>query len=566
MLKTLTIRNVALIDHAEIEFSDKLNVLSGETGAGKSVILDSIDFVLGAKADKSMIRHGESECSVRAEFFSEDPQLRQIMQDELDIEPDETIVISRKLGTDGRGNIRVNGTTVSASMLRRLTSSMVDVHGQSDHFLLLKEENQLKLLDKIAGNRLEIALSLVKNDLQERKQILAKLQSLGGNEEERSRRCDILRFQIEEIRRTDWKEGEEEELLSLRNRFRNAEKLIEGLSLARAAITEGEPSGTDAVNHAQRALSSIARYDAKYAELSERLENLSAELADIGDVLEEFLNEFDFDENEQERVESRLDEIKTLKKKYGGSFEEVQSYLTKSEEELSLLEHSTEEIAKLNTSLSVCDDNLFAACTDATAIRKATAEKFCDGVVNELKTLNIPSAKFEIDFQPYSRADVAHATQNGLDNIRFLFSANAGEPLKELGKIISGGEMSRFMLAVKAKFAGNVATCIFDEIDAGIGGMTARAIAEKFAKISAQTQVIAVSHLARIAAFADRQFYIEKKESGNRTYSGIREISQQERSVEIARMLTGEATELSLRQAGELLAEAVRIKQTLNQL
>ena len=547
MLKTLYLKNIALVDEAEIAFSEGLNVLSGETGAGKSVILDSIDFVLGAKADKGMIRSGQSECSVRAEFTCEPELLRPVLE-ELDLEESDALLIVRRLNAD------VNGCPMTATMLRKLTSQLVDVHGQSEHFFLLKEANQLRLLDQIAGTEQERAE--VASLLKERRAYAEKLSSLGGDEGERERRADILRFQIDELENAALKEGEEEELTALRTKYQNAEKILGGLRTVRDALLS-DGGASDAVNTAHRGLISIEKYG-DYAALSERLESALAEIEDIGETAESLAEELDIDEREAERVENRLDEIKTLKKKYGGSVEEALMFLTRAKEELQLLENSAEECEKLKALLDGNAKKLYSACEALTKKRKEGAEGFTRRVTEELKTLNIPSARFEIVFDPYSEEDLPRANAEGLDRVKFLFSANAGEPVKELGKIISGGEMSRFMLAVKAQLSsiGTIGTYIFDEIDAGIGGKTARVVAEKFADIAKTTQIIAVSHLAQIAAFADRQFLIEKKEEGGRTFSRIRPLEEEERAGELVRLLGGEQGGSALMHAEELLKNA----------
>ena len=553
MLKTLYLKNIALVDEAEIAFSEGLNVLSGETGAGKSVILDSIDFVLGAKADKGMIRSGQSECSVRAEFTCEPELLRPVLE-ELDLEESDTLLIVRRLNADGRGSLKVNGCPMTATMLRKLTSQLVDVHGQSEHFFLLKETNQLRLLDQIAGTEGERAE--VASLLKERRSYAEKLSSLGGDEGERERRADILRFQIDELENAALKEGEEEELTALRTKYQNAEKILGGLKTVRDALLS-DGGASDAVNTAHRGLISIEKYG-DYAALSERLENALAEIEDIGETAESLAEELDIDEREAERVENRLDEIKSLKKKYGGSVEEALNFLTRAKEELQLLENSAEECEKLKALLESNAKKLYSACEALTKKRKEGAEGFTRRVTEELKTLNIPSARFEIAFDPYTEEDLPRANAEGLDRVKFLFSANAGEPVKELGKIISGGEMSRFMLAVKAQLSaiGTIGTYIFDEIDAGIGGKTARVVAEKFADIAKTTQIIAVSHLAQIAAFADRQFLIEKKEEEGRTYSCIRALEEEERAGELVRLLGGEQGGSALMHAEELLKNA----------
>ena len=553
MLKTLYLKNIALVDEAEIAFSEGLNVLSGETGAGKSVILDSIDFVLGAKADKGMIRSGQSECSVRAEFTCEPELLRPVLE-ELDLEESDTLLIVRRLNADGRGSLKVNGCPMTATMLRKLTSQLVDVHGQSEHFFLLKETNQLRLLDQIAGTEQERAE--VASLLKERRAYAEKLSSLGGDEGERERRADILRFQIDELENAALKEGEEEELTALRTKYQNAEKILGGLRTVRDALLS-DGGASDAVNTAHRGLISIEKYG-DYAALSERLESALAEIEDIGETAESLAEELDIDEREAERVENRLDEIKSLKKKYGGSVEEALNFLSRAKEELQLLENSAEECEKLKALLESNAKKLYSACEALTKKRKEGAEGFTRRVTEELKTLNIPSARFEIAFDPYSEEDLPRAHAEGLDRVKFLFSANAGEPVKELGKIISGGEMSRFMLAVKAQLSsiGTIGTYIFDEIDAGIGGKTARVVAEKIADIAKTTQIIAVSHLAQIAAFADRQFLIEKKEEEGRTYSRIRALEEEERAGELVRLLGGEQGGSALMHAEELLKNA----------
>ena len=553
MLRSLYLKNIALVDEAEIVFSEGLNVLSGETGAGKSVILDSIDFVLGAKADKGMIRSGQSECSVRAEFTC-DPELLRPVLEELDLEESDSLLIVRRLNTEGRGSLKVNGCPITATMLRKLTSQLVDVHGQSEHFFLLKETNQLRLLDQIAGTEGERAE--VASLLKERRAYTEKLASLGGDEGERERRADILRFQIDELENAALKEGEEEELTALRIKYQNAEKILSGLKTVRDALLS-DGGAADYVNLAHRGLISIEKYG-DYAALSERLENALAEIEDIGETAESLAEELDIDEREAERVENRLDEIRSLKKKYGGSVEEALGFLARAKEELQLLENSAEECEKLKVLLENNAKKLYSACEALTKKRKEGAEGFTRRVTEELRTLNIPSARFEIAFELYSEEDLPRANAEGLDRVKFLFSANAGEPVKELGKIISGGEMSRFMLAVKAQLSsiGTIGTYIFDEIDAGIGGKTARVVAEKFADIAKTTQIIAVSHLAQIAAFADRQFLIEKKEEGGRTYSRIRALKEEERTEELVRLLGGDKGSSAVLHANELLNNA----------
>lgn len=563
MLHKLSIRNAALIEHAELSFSGGLNVLSGETGAGKSVILDCIDFVLGAKADRSMIRFGAEECLVRAEF-SANESVNEILS-ELDIETDETLILSRKISADGRGAMKINGNSVTASMLRRVTSLLVDVHGQSEHFFLLKESNQLQLLDAVGGLEITQQKEKIAELLAERKEIIRNLKLLGGDENERTRKLDILRYQIDEINRAQLKENEEEDLLALRNLYLNAEKILNALSAAKEYLLS-ESGSIDSLNGARRALSPIVKIEETYSLLAERMENAAAELTDIADAAETLADQLDIDEREAERVENRLDEIKTLKKKYGASISEILTFYTDAQSEYDLLSDSGEKYDALTEKLKNIEDKLYSSCKELTERRKITANTFTERVIEELKALNITAAKFEIVFEEYSRSDVPSANGDGLDKIKFLFSANAGEPLKELSKIISGGETSRFMLAIKSQLSAvnQIQTFVFDEIDAGIGGRTARVVAEKFCNIARNVQIIAVSHLAQIAAFADREFLIEKQDINGRAQTLITEVTGDARTAEIARLISGNGGEFALKHAEELLQNAKTYKISLS--
>lgn len=565
MLQRLVIRNVALIGQAELEFSEGLNVLSGETGAGKSVILDAIDFVLGAKADRNMIRSGEEFCSVQAEFSCSDRRVGEILS-EYDIDEGDVLIISRKLTSDGKSTLRINGSAVTVSMLRRITALLVDVHGQSEHFFLLKDANQLKLLDEVAGEPVASIKKTLAGQLSERRRLLSDREKLGGDEGERDRRLDILKFQIDELERADLRVGEEEELLAFREKYRNAEKILDALGAVRQFLSE-DGGSADTLRGAGRSLSPVVRLDERYVALSDRLENAAAEAEDIADTAESLLSELDVDEREAERVENRLDELRALKKKYGGSIGEAMSYLARAREEYELLSDSGARYEQLGREIERLDDGIYATCLSLAEARKKTAEGFCARVVRELATLNIASPRFEIDFGPFSREDVPHATSEGLGGVVFLFSANAGEPLRELGKIISGGEMSRFMLAIKTQLSAvnTIGTYIFDEIDAGIGGRTARVVGEKFCKIAKNVQIIAVSHLAQIACFADREYYIEKREENGRTFTAIHPVEGDARVREIARLIGGDAeSAAALRHAEELLENANAYKKSLS--
>ena len=566
MLAKLTIKNVALIESAEIRFGEGLNVLSGETGAGKSVILDSVNFVLGAKADRSMIRYGEAECMVKAEFFvSENAKAVETLK-EMDIESEGEIIISRKFSETGKNSVKINGNTVTAAMLRKVTDSLVDVHGQSEHFFLLKESNQLKTLDGVVGAPLLERKALLSSLLKQSKDIDSRIEVLGGDEKERERRLDILGFQIEEIEAVDLKEGEEEELVAKRNKIANLEKIITAVRDASQALS-GEAGVLDGLRMASRAIASVSRIDQSYGEVLEKLESLAIEADDVSETLTGLGDELYFDENEAEETENRLDAIRALKRKYGANKAEIDEYLIKIKEEYELLSDCEGQYAALTAEKNKLLKKMYALCREMTALRKEAGTAFCRRVTEELKTLNIEHAQFDIEYNEYSEEDASRANANGLDEIRFLFSANAGEPMKPLGKIISGGEMSRFMLAVKTQLSdvNEISTYIFDEIDAGISGKTAKVVGEKLARISNKTQIIAVSHLAQIAAMSDNEFLIEKVEQVGKTITRVHELDEQSKVKEIVRLLGGsDGDEYALKHAEELLKQAKEYKNTIS--
>ena len=566
MLSKLTIKNVALIEHAELCFGEGLNVLSGETGAGKSVILDSVNFVLGAKAERSMIRYGETECMVKAEFTV--PETSRAVEElrEMDIDTDGEIIISRKFSDSGKNAIKINGNSVTATMLRRVTDYLVDVHGQSEHFFLLKESNQLKTLDGVIGAPIAEKKTALAELLKKRKEYNEQIEKLGGDEKERARRIELLAYQIDEIKAVSLQEGEEDELLAKRNKIANLEKIIKALKESCESLS-GESGAMDCLRYAKRAVSSVANLDKTYNEAFEKLESIAIDLEDVAETLAGCADELYFDKNEANETEARIDVIRALKRKYGANKAEIDGYLQSIEEEYELLSNCEEQLALLNDNKLKLQRKIYKICTEITALRKTEGKAFCARVVEVLKGLNIPHAQFDIAFQAYSQEDIYKANHNGLDEISFEFSANAGEPMKPLSKIISGGEMSRFMLAIKTQLSSlnEISTYVFDEIDAGISGVTAKVVGEKLAQIATQTQIIAVSHLAQIAVMSDNEFLIEKKETDGKTVTYVLALDEEGKKREIVRLLGGDENGgYALKHAEELLAQAKAYKKAIS--
>lgn len=556
MLQKLFIKNVALISEAEIEFDGKLNVLSGETGSGKSVILDSINFVLGSKADKTMIRYGEQEAIVRAEFCVDENSEAVKKLEEFDIESDGLISITRKFSLDGKGSIKINGVSVTASMLKAVTLHLVDVHGQSEHFFLLSEDNQLNVVDGICGEDVGVIKSELADLIKNKRGLKAKIAELGGDGAERERKLDLLEYQIKEIENADLKEGEFDELKTRRNIIANTEKILSSISGGVSALND-DGGALDCLSSAQRAITGISSLSDNYAKMEERLEEVYAEISDICETLTDYGDELTFDGREAEEIDERITLIKNLRKKYGADEKEILNFLEDSRAQFDLLSDGANAVEKYNKQISECDEKIYALCKKLTNKRKSASDKFCNDVTAQLKTLNIPDAQFSVKFAEYDEQTANLQSANGSDNISFMFSANKGEPLKPLNKVISGGEMSRFMLAVKTvlKDVNGISTYIFDEIDAGISGYTANAVAEKFVRIAENTQILAVSHLPQVCAASGAQFLIFKENNGDKTVTKVKRLDEESKINEIIRLTGSVNSEAAKIHAKELIAQ-----------
>ncbi|MBR1677613.1 MAG: DNA repair protein RecN [Clostridia bacterium] len=565
MIKSIELKNIALIESAVIDFTDGLNVLSGETGSGKSVIIDSINFVLGAKADKTMIRFGEDQCSVSAVFdISDSPRVKEMLT-EMDVEISDELIITRKFSVDSKNSIRVNGQPFTVGMLRDITSHLVDVHGQSEHYSLLKQSEQLKVLDKYVGEAINHLKDKISDCVTSLKAIDKSLSGFGGSESERAIRADILKFQIGEIESAELSSGEEEELISKRKLIQSAEKLSSSFSGAISALS-GDDCAIDLVNKSLHDINQISSLDDKYFAISERLKSVSVELNDISATLEDYSSECSFDEADADRIENRLDKIKSIKKKYGIDIESVLSFLQNAKEEYSRLINFDEEYSKLIAEKKNYIDQLNKLYFELSDLRRKNAVKLCENVEKQLAELGMKGAKFSIDFEDLKEVSDSPYSENGADVIEFMFSANLGEPLKPMSKIISGGEMSRFMLALKVIIADyqDIKTYIFDEIDTGISGNIARIVAEKFADISLSVQVIAISHLPQICAMSDNSLLISKNEENGKTFTNVLKLNETQKISEVIRLIGGDVgSDAAQKHAEEMIEKANLFKKHL---
>lgn len=563
MLEKLIIKNVALIESVEIDFKNGLNVLSGETGAGKSVILESLNFALGAKADRSLIRSGASECFVSAIFSVDNNAAIKQEYEENGFDYDELLIISRKFSVDGKSTVRLNGEIVSTSLLKKFTSLLVDVHGQSEHFSLLKASNQLKLLDLFGGNEIKTVKAKVSSLFSEYKKNINELEKLGGDEGQRLLRLDILNYQIKEIQDADLKSGEEPELLAIRQNLLYAERISNALTAVKEALN-GENGTNDILSALIKNTAQISGLGEEYSKLNQRINDVYAECSDISDTASELLDNMDSSSYNLEEVEERLDVIKSLKRKYGAKTEEINEFLEKAIAERERLLNWGEIAAELIKNKEKLEKELYENYVLLRSVRKKYAEDFSSKVKNELLSLGMPNAEFVIDFgNDIAFEQCKFDSQNGIDTPEFFFSANLGEPVKPLSQIISGGEMSRFMLAIKAQTAvyNDIGTFIFDEIDAGISGRTAGVVAEKFIAISKKVQVIAITHLPQISAAADNNLLIEKEETAEKTVTTVVRLDEAGKLSEIIRLVGGdEMSDSAIKHAKEMIEKAKAFK------
>lgn len=562
MLRKLTIKNIALIRELSIDLEKGLNVLSGETGAGKSLVIDSISLMLGLRADKTLITAGEEEASVIAVFEVEEDSSALTFLEEIGLERDSTIIVYRKIFSNGKNECRVNGTPFSLSMLKQLTSRIIDLHGQFDHQSLLKPALHINILDKFAPENIDrIKLNLQKLVI-ERNNILSSLAEYEGSDADRARTIDLLKFQIDEIERANIENGEEEELKIRRAKIVNQEKIAAALTNAIADLDAGGFANIESLlGGAVSQLSNVSSFDSGIEEQLKRLQSLKYEFSDILTEIKDLGSSFDFDEALADSVEERLDEIRLIKKKYGASIEEVSAFLDSAQKKLERLETSDEIIKKLNERLSVVETKIFTEQEKLSIERKRIAKLFESAVLAELSDLGMGGSVFVVNIQ----RDETKISVNGWDEVEFLLSTNIGEPVKPLSKIISGGEMSRFMLGIKNITASleKIETMIFDEIDTGISGKMGRITAEKLAAISRDFQVICVSHLPQIVAMADTNFLIKKSTTNGKTSTNVLHIFGEKKIDEVARLAGGEeGSNSSKTHALDLISSCDKFKQT----
>ncbi len=550
MLTSLKIENVAIIESAAIEFGCGLNVLTGETGAGKSIVIDSINAILGERTSRDIIRTGAQSAKVYAVFEDVNERVRNFLDENgIDCE-DGVLIINRTLSREGKNVCRINGAPVTVSMLREIGGELIDIHGQHDNQSLLSPEKHCGFVDSFAGNADLIA------DYREKYgrlcEIRSKLKKLTTDESSKSQRIDFLTYQIDELEKAEITIGERDELKARKSLINNSQKVIESLNIAYEAL-KADGAGIDMITDAESEIANASAYMETLGEASEKITDIRYELEDIAETVRDAMTEVDFDPSELEDIDERLDLLYRLSKKYGDTEEEMLEYLEKARVELDNIAFSEERVKELQKQEKEALVETETAACKLTESRKTAGEKLSNAICSELEFLDMPNVRFVV------KCNDIGLTENGKDEIEFLISANAGEEPKPLAKIASGGELSRIMLAIKNVIAetDGVDTMIFDEIDTGVSGRAAQKIAMKLRSASKGRQVICVTHLAQIAAQGDVHLYISKSVSDGKTYTNIKSLIEEERVAEIARIMGGmEITKLQFESAREMLANA----------
>ena len=549
MLSQLFIKNIAVIESASIDFENGFNVFTGETGAGKSILIDAINAVLGGRTSRDLVRTGASKAFVSAVFSDISPKVKNILE-ELGYDSDEDdLLISREISSEGKNICKINARPATVSALKQLSCALIDVHGQHDSAILQNPELHIGYIDAYGNTSAE--LLSYDESYKAMKETERAIKKISMDDSDKEARIDLLKYQIGEIESAAIEEGEEEELLALSKRIKSSENIMELVSGTVAAL-DGDDGSEGALGELETVIKNaqqLAEYFPDFTGISEKFKSSYYELEEFANDVKNCADELDFDPNLQNRTEKRLDEIFRLKRKYGGSVEAMFAYYNKAKNELDGIEFSEERLEKLNKEYAVLKKAVEEKASVLTQKRLDAAKSFEHAVMNELSYLNMPNVRFSVNFEH------TDYSESGCDNIEFYIATNAGEPLKPLAKIASGGELSRIMLSIKNVLADKdeVGTLIFDEVDTGISGAAAQKVGKKLKQVSKGRQIICVTHLAQVAAFADNHLLISKATENERTFTSVTSLDKEGRICELARIMGGEITDSLKNSAKELL-------------
>ena len=553
MLNQLSIRNVAVIDKLDINLHDGVSVLTGETGAGKSIIIDSINMILGDRANKELVRYGTDKAVVQAVFDAPKSVINILEENDIDVE-DETVIITRQVTKEGKSAARINGMVVTLNILREISDRLINIHGQHDNQALLTPIRHITFLDAYADN--EEYINRYKDILSKKREIEKKISSLEMDEQEKMQRIDLLEYQVTEIKKASLEKGEEDDLREQRDIYTNAEQITKSVNEAYMNLYEGDEiqSAYDGISIAVNEIFQISDLNPQLKSIYDTLNEIMYSLEDTAHEIKEFGETVEFDEQTLNEIEERLDLISRLKRKYGNSIEEILEYLKKAESELNDIKLSDERTNELKEELKNITKELKEKGNVLTQRRENAAKVLEENIEKSLHELNMEKSKFKVNIE-----NDGTFYDNGMDKVEFLISTNPGEPLKPLVKIASGGELSRVMLAIKSILADSdgVDTMIFDEIDTGVSGKAAMSIAKKLAVIAKNKQVICITHLPQLTAMADNHYLIQKNTDGELASTTLKELDEEGRELELARIIDGgEVTELALSHAKQMLENA----------
>ena len=557
MLQELSVKNFAIISSLQLDFQMGMTVLTGETGAGKSIIIDAMGLLTGGRGSSDYIRQGATKCTLEGLFsMPKNQELIDLLM-ELGIEMDEeTLVVQRDISTSGKNVCRVNGRMVTITNLRKIGEYLVDIHGQNEHQELMQNEKHIQMLDDFGGKNLLKAKEVFQKHYIEYQSIEKKVRNHQKNEKEFAQRMDMLQFQCEEIKAAQLVAGEEELLAEERAKLSNFQKIASALTTSYGAINDEGTNSLDNVALAMNELTSIEHLDNEYKKISDAIQTSYYLLQEASGDLTRLIDGLELDGNRLDEVENRLELIRQMKRKYGESIESILIYYQEITSELAEVDFLEGKTGQLEELLVEKKKQSLESASELSKLRKKTARQLESSILKELKELYMARTKFEVKFLPVPSNQL---TEEGIDQVEFYITTNPGEPLKPLVRVASGGELSRVMLALKTIFSKSqgITSIVFDEVDTGVSGRVAQAIADKIYQISENSQVLCITHLPQVAAVADSQYFIEKKIVGNRTETKVRVLDLNERINEIARMLAGsEITKLTVEHAKELLKMA----------
>lgn len=559
MLESLMIKDFAIIQDLALEFKKGMTVLTGETGAGKSIIIDAVGLLAGGRGSSEFVRFGSKKCILEGQFSYQPSEALSSLLDQNAIEEEEhTLLIQREIFTTGRNVCRINGSIVTIAVLKEIGSQLIDIHGQNEHQELMVSENHIYLLDHFGPKELDAKKKEYQTVYRDYRQLEKERKEWVFNEQELVQRMDILRYQVEEIRAANLQPNEEEELKEEEQKLANHQVIVEALSSSYTILQGEEMSGLDLVGQAMEKMDSISDMDDKFKEISETLSAAFFQLQEASSDLYSEMDQLEYDEERLNEIEERLNLIQQLKRKYGHSVADVLQHFEQAEAELNKLENREEQVDQLSKKTTQLKAEAIKLADELSAIRAETAGKLEQSILEQLKELYMEKVKFSVTFKEAGDKSKSASllSDSGKDRVEFFVATNPGEPLKPLARVASGGELSRMMLAMKTIFSRSqgITSIIFDEVDTGVSGRVAQAIADKIHSVAHHSQVLCITHLPQVAAMADQHLYIKKEVRDDRTSTYVEHIANEERTEEIARMLSGEVlTQLTIETAQELL-------------